>query len=195
MSSGYGGARVSAREAERLRKQAEKEREEAKRRMIAAERKKVAEQIAAAKETVSGGKPASVGVTSLEGFRQTVFATDDLSGGVDLDLIVEEMDLDIPEETAEDRRLAEKARLEREELDFTSLIASGAGRKPSRAEMELAKLLEKVEERPVITEKDAEDRKRLRAEIARVLSDDSYDAQAKADFLKLRIDTYIRGGV
>lgn len=190
MSSGYATTRIDRERAEQLRRQREQALKAAKEQL----RKDLLANLDSAKAMTKEGAPSSVGLTTVTLLQQTVLVEDEISGGTKLRLMVDAGQIDVPEQTDADKTRAEIARREREELDFSSLLYGADGRRPSRAEMELNALLQKVDDRPVLTEKDADARKRLRAEISAVMSNDSYDAREKADILKMRIDSYLLGG-
>lgn len=175
MSSGYSTAQLEAMRAERLRQE-------------------LNETIKTVKEEVRNAGPSVVGVSSVTDNRITVFAEDDISGGVKLSYIVDSLQLEVPEQTQADKAREELARKEREELDFSGMLLAASGRRPSRSELEIDDLIKRVNERPVITENDASARKALLSEISAVMADDAYNTQAKADLLKIRIESYLMGG-
>ena len=124
---------------------------------------------------------------------QTVFIEDDISGGVRLSLVVDALSIEAPELTQSEIMESERAKKEREELDFSSLLSANSGRAPSRAELELDALIKSIDERPVITEKDAEDRKSLLAQVSMIMADEAADTQYKADFIGMRVRNYLMG--
>ena len=175
MSSGYSTAQLEAMRAERIRQE-------------------LRETINAVKEQVRNAGPSAVAASAATDSTITVFAGDDISGGTNLRLVVDSLQFEVPMQTQEDREREVRSQKDREELDFSALLHSGKGRRPSRSEMEIDTLIKSVDERPVLTEKDAFARKALLGEISSIMADGSYDAQAKADLLRIRIEGYLMGG-
>lgn len=110
-------------------------------------------------------------------------ASDDSDSGYDKNIqITEEM------VQSADRTEAEK----REELDFSALLYA-EHKKTDRLSRELAFWLGRVEERPILTKKDEQDRTRILAELARLVRDTSMDREDQVKAVKMRVSGYLQG--
>ena len=87
-----------------------------------------------------------------------------------------------------------KSETKRDELDFSGLLQAKKA-KPSRLELELDSWVKKVDERPVVTEKDEKDRARVIAEIAKAVESPLMDIEDKIQSVKMRVSTYLQGAV
>lgn len=81
---------------------------------------------------------------------------------------------------------------QRDELDFSGLLPA-ARKKPTRLEQELDSWVRRVEERPIVTEKDEQDRVRLLAELAKTMQDSAADMEDKLRAVRMRVSTYLGG--
>ncbi len=81
---------------------------------------------------------------------------------------------------------------ERDELDFSDLLFS-AKKKPTKLEQELDSWVKKVDERPIVSEKDEMDRTRLLAELAKTIQGSATDIEDKIKSVKMRVSTYLQG--
>ena len=113
----------------------------------------------------------------------SVFQTDDAVSGCISDAAVSGASLKISDEHA--KRTGK-------DLDFSDLLCS-ARKKPGKLELELDSWIKRIDERPVIEEKDAADRARLLAEVAKTLSDDLTDIEDKIRSVKMRVSSYLQG--
>ena len=113
----------------------------------------------------------------------SVFATDDfLSGYIQNSVITGEML----------KKEGNQITAERDELDFSELLFS-LGKKPSKLEMELETWIKKIDDRPIISEKDEQDRKRVSSEIAKIVRKSEMDIEDKVNFVKMRVTSYLQG--
>lgn len=80
----------------------------------------------------------------------------------------------------------------RDELDFSGLLFS-VHKKPTRLEQELDSWVKKVDERPIVSERDEKDRTRLLAELAKMIQASAIDIEDKIKSVKLRVSTYLQG--
>lgn len=112
----------------------------------------------------------------------SVFLTDDKVASSDENLSVAKEDLKQNENAASDQR---------ENLDFSDLLVSR--KKRSKLEMELDSWMERVDERPVVTQSDEAARERLMQELQKILSED-LDIEDKIRSVKMRIVSYLQGG-
>lgn len=85
-----------------------------------------------------------------------------------------------------------KSKTGRSELDFSSLL-SAAGATHAKPESELDSLIKKVDERPIISEKDEEDRTRLLAGLAKIVHEPTMDIEDKLRLIKMRVSSYLQG--
>lgn len=81
--------------------------------------------------------------------------------------------------------------IRREEYDFSGLLQ--VSHKPSKLEEEFELWIKRADERPVLTEKDAQNRMRLETELARIISDASVDIEDKVRDVKMRVSSYLQG--
>jgi hypothetical protein len=80
----------------------------------------------------------------------------------------------------------------RDILDFSELLCS-VHKKPTKLEMELDLWIHKVDERPIIEEKDEKDRTRLLAELTKIISESKTDIEDKIKAVKMRVSTFLQG--
>jgi len=81
---------------------------------------------------------------------------------------------------------------ERDELDFSSLLNEKASQ-GGRLAGELSQWISRIDERPVITEKDASDRARLIKILSQKAADLSVDIEERLRFARVRIQSYLEG--
>ncbi len=84
------------------------------------------------------------------------------------------------------------AKVKRDELDFSGLLQS-EGKKATALASELNAWLGRIDERPVISEKDEKDRKRLIAELEKTVAAASVDIEDKIRSVKMRVSSYLQG--
>lgn len=84
--------------------------------------------------------------------------------------------------------------MKRDELDFSGLLFS-THKKPTKLELELDSWVKKVEERPIVSEKDEKDRTRLSAELAKIIQASATDIEDKIRSVKMRVSSYLQGAV
>lgn len=109
----------------------------------------------------------------------TVFDSDAGTGGSG---IFEAVCAGLPEE--------ERVTTRREITDLSPLLLAAEAR-PSRTEREIDDLIRRIDERPVLTQNDAESRTRLIAAVAGCLQTDA-DIGEKLDFVRARVSSYLR---
>lgn len=127
----------------------------------------------------------NVQVSSSQNIEISVFATDDSLGGY--------------KENSEIRgamiqRESEKETTKSDELDFSELLIS-THKKPSKLELELDSLIRKVDERPIVSAKDENDRTRLLAELAKIIQSSAVDIEDKIKSVKMRVMSYLQGAI
>lgn len=125
----------------------------------------------------------SVQMTSGSNIETTVFVADDAVSGYNKNTVVTGIMLQTEEK---------QDAVKRDELDFSELLFS-AHKKPTKLEGELDYWVTKVDERPVVTEKDAKDRTRLLAELAKTIQSSVTDIEDKIRSVKMRVSTYLQG--
>lgn len=97
--------------------------------------------------------------------------------------------------TGEMMRKGEKQeQIEHTVLDLSQLLYSSY-KKPTGLERELDLWICKVDERPVITEKDEKDHIRLLEELERITVDETLDIEDKIKLVKMRVLSYLQGAV
>lgn len=79
-------------------------------------------------------------------------------------------------------------------LDFSGLLFSTYN-KPKRLELELDSWVKKIDERPVVTEKDETDRTRLIAELSKILQASDMDIEDKVKSVKMRVTSFLLGTI
>ncbi len=82
----------------------------------------------------------------------------------------------------------------RDELDFSGLLKANHS-KPTKLELELDSWLKRVDERPVVSEKDEKDRTRLIGELAKIINDSATDIEDKIKVVKMRVKAFLEGSV
>lgn len=127
----------------------------------------------------------NVKISSGENVEISVFATDDSVGGYQKNTVVTGAMLEVE---------TEKAATTRDDLDFSELLFS-SHKKPTKLEIELDSWVKKVEERPVISEKDERDRTRLLAELAKAIQATAVDIEDKISAVNMRVTSYLQGAV
>ena len=125
----------------------------------------------------------TVQVVSSSNIELSVFAFDNSVGGYKTSTV-------ITGNLLEERN--ENENHERDSFDFSELLFS-SHKKPTRLELELDSWIHKIEERPILTEKDEMDRTRLLSELARIIHDPLIDIEDKIRFVKTRVTSYLQG--
>ena len=82
----------------------------------------------------------------------------------------------------------------RDELDFSRLLFS-THKMPTKLEQELDSWVKKVDERPIVSERDEKDRTRLLAELAKTIQASATDIEDKIRSVKMRVSAYLQGAV
>ncbi len=122
-------------------------------------------------------------IASSANIEISVFATDDSVGGYSKNATVTGAML-------QDEN--KQATVQRDDLDFSGLLFS-SHKKPTRLELELDSWVQKVDERPVISEKDEKDRTRLLAELAKTIQASAVDIEDRIRSVKMRVTSYLQG--
>ena len=125
----------------------------------------------------------NVQISSSANIEISVFVKDDSVGGYSKNAIVSGALL---------REESKQSTVQRDELDFSELLFS-SHKKPTRLELELDSWVQKVNERPVISEKDEKDRKRLLAELAKTIQASAVDIEDRIKSVKMRVTSYLQG--
>lgn len=123
----------------------------------------------------------SVHISSSGNIEISVFVADDTTYGDSENLFVAK------ENITQSTNIEET---QREILDFSKLLVSK--HRVSKLEEELKSLIERADERPIITQKDEDARKRLKQELQRILNQ-SDDIEDKIKSIKMRIISYLQG--
>lgn len=79
-----------------------------------------------------------------------------------------------------------------EELDFSRFLCS-VNKKSTKLEYELDFWVKKIDERPIVSERDERDRTRLVAEIAKMIHVSTTDIEDKIRAVKMRVSAYLQG--
>ncbi len=82
----------------------------------------------------------------------------------------------------------------RDELDLSSLLRQHS-EQPTKLEAELDSWIRRADERPIVTEKDETDRKRLLTELERIKNDPTIDIEDRVRLVKMRVKAYLDGAV
>lgn len=127
----------------------------------------------------------NVQMTAGSGIEVSVFVTDDSVSGYDKSVAINKMMLQEESDQSETKR---------DELDFSELLFS-ACKKPTKLELELDSWVKRVDERPIISEKDENDRTRVLAELAKTVRTSSMDIEDKIRSVKMRVSSYLQGAV
>lgn len=146
-------------------------------------KQELADSIQKLKEQLQTEHVNSVQVTAGANIETTVFVKDDAVGGYSRNAIVTGAMLQ-----TEDIQTSSK----QDELDFSGLLVS-AHRKPTKLEQELDSWIKRVEERPIVSEKDEKDRIRLLAELEKTIHVSAIDIEDKIKSVKMRVSAYLQG--
>ena len=122
-------------------------------------------------------------IASSTNIEISVFATDDSVGGYSKNATVTGAML---------QNENKQTTVQRDDLDFSGLLFS-SHKKPTRLELELDSWVQKVDERPVISEKDEKDRTRLLAELAKTIQASAVDIEDRIRSVKMRVTSYLQG--
>lgn len=125
----------------------------------------------------------TVQMSSSSNIELSVFAADDSVGGYQKKAVA------VIETIREE---SDQAVAKRDELDFSELVFS-CRKKPSKLEHELESLVQRVDERPIITEKDVRDRTRLLSELAKIIQSSAMDIEDKIKSTKMRVTSFLQG--
>lgn len=148
-------------------------------------KQELADSIQRLKEQLQSEHKNSVQMTVGANIETTVFVTDDAIGGYSKNTVVTGAML----QTEEDQGNAK-----RDELDLSGLLFS-AHKKPTKLEQELDSWVKKVDERPIVSERDEKDRTRLVAELAKMIQTSATDIEDKIRSVRMRVSTYLQGAV
>lgn len=124
-----------------------------------------------------------VQITASSNIEMSVFATDNSVGGYNKSAEITSKMLQ-----GESKQSSEK----RDDLDFSELLFS-SHKKPSKLELELDSWVKKIDERPIVSEKDEKDRTRLLAEVAKVIKTSAMDIEDRIKFVKMRVTSFLQG--
>ena len=125
----------------------------------------------------------NVQMTGGSNIETTVSITDDAVGGYSKDSVVTGAMLQNESGQGSTRQ---------DELDFSELLFSSY-KKPTKLEQELDSWVKKVDERPIVSEKDEKDRTRLLAELAKTIQASATDIEDKIRSVKMRVSAYLQG--
>lgn len=146
-------------------------------------RQELADSIQKLKEQLQGEHKNNVQMNAGANIETTVFITDDAVGGYSKNSVVTG-DMLQTEESRDNSK--------RDELDFSGLLFA-THKKPTKLEQELDSWIRKVDERPVVSEKDEKDRTRLLAELAKTIQASATDIEDKIKSVKMRVSSYLQG--
>lgn len=124
-----------------------------------------------------------VKMTVMPNFETTVFIEDDAVGGYSKSTIVTGNMIQAEEGQGNARQ---------DELDFSTLLSS-KNKKPTKLEQELESWVKKADERPVLSERDEQDRTRILAELDRIIKASETDIEDKIRLVKMRVSAYLQG--
>lgn len=128
----------------------------------------------------------NVEVTAGAHIVTSVFIADDAAGGSEIQGAV------VSAQMLKDHTVKNEEK--RDELDFSDLLYS-THKTPSKLELELDALVNRVDERPVISAKDSQDRARVITELAKTLNDAGMDIEDKIRTVKMRVMSYLKSAV
>lgn len=148
-------------------------------------KQELADSIQRLKEQLQVEHKNNVQMTSGANIETTVSIADDAIGGYSRSPVVVGAMLQTEEGRAD---------FNRDELDFSGLLFS-AHKKPTKLEQELDSWVKKMDERPVVSGKDEQDRTRLLAELAKTIHAPATDIEDKIRSVKMRVSTYLQGAV
>lgn len=146
-------------------------------------KQELADSIQKLKEQLQTEHVNSIQVTAGANIEATVFIEDDAVGGYSKNAVVTGAMLQ-----TEDSQSSSK----QDELDFSGLLVS-AHRKPTKLEQELDSWVKRVDERPIVSEKDEKDRTRLLAELAKTIHASAIDIEDKIKSVRMRVSAYLQG--
>ena len=120
----------------------------------------------------------------LEGtnIQVSVFADDEIAIGESGDMVI----------TGSMVQTEQKQETPRVEMDFSSLIQI-SGTQPGRLEQEMKTWADRINERPILTERDASDRNRIESELAAIMKDETVDIEERANQVKMRVRSFLQG--
>ena len=145
-------------------------------------KKELADSIQRIKEQLQSEYKSSAQMTVGANIETTVFVADDAVSGYSKNSVV----------TVAMLQNKNSSGTKRDELDFSGLLIP-AYRKPTKLEQELDSWVKKVDERPIVSEKDEIDRNRLLAELAKTIQASETDIEDKIKSVKMRVSAYLQG--
>lgn len=145
----------------------------------------LADSIQGLKEQLKMEHKNNVQITAGSNIETTVSIADDAVGGYDKNHVVTGATLRSEEGRGVDRQ---------DELDFSELLFF-VHKKPTKLEQELNSWVEKVDKRPIVSERDERDRTRLLEELAKIIRASTTDIEDKIKLVKMRVSTYLQGAV
>lgn len=146
-------------------------------------KQELADSIHSLKEQLQIKHTNDVKMTVMPNFETTVFIEDDAVGGYSKSAIMTGSMLQAEEGHDNARQDA---------LDFSTLLFS-KNMKPTKLEKELDSWVNKADERPIISERDEQDRTRILAELAKIIKASETDIEDKIRLVKMRVSAYIQG--
>lgn len=146
-------------------------------------KQELADSIQKLKEQLQVKRANNVQMTTGSNIEMSVFVTDNLVGGYSKRAVITGAILQEGSDYAEARK---------DDLDFSVLLFS-ANKKPTKLELELHSWIKKVDERPIVSEKDEKDRTRLLAELAKTIQASAMDIEDKIGSVKMRVLSYLQG--
>ncbi len=146
-------------------------------------KQELADSIQKLKEQLHVEHTNNVQMTAGSNIEMSVFVTDNSVGGYNKSAVITGAMLQDGND---------QVKTKRGDLDFSGLLVS-IHKKPNRLELELDSWIKKVNERPVVYEKDEKDRTRLLAELAKTVKASEIDIEDKIKSVKMRVSSYLQG--
>lgn len=126
----------------------------------------------------------NVQITGSSNIETTVFVADDSVNGYNKSVAITGAMLQSENTQSSDKR---------DDFDFSGLLISSRSKRPTKLELELDSWVQKVDERPIISEKDEKDRTRLLAELAKTIQSSTMDIEDKLRSVRMRVSSYLQG--
>lgn len=145
-------------------------------------KQELAESIQRLREQMQTEHVNSVQMTAGANIETTVIMTDDAVRGYSKNAVITGAMLQTEDS---------QSGVEHDDLDFSGLLLTHIKR--TRLEQELDSWVKKVDERPILTEKDEKDRIRLLAELSKTVQATATDIEDKIRSVKMRVSAYLQG--
>lgn len=146
-------------------------------------KQELADSIIRLKEQLQTEHANNVQMTAGSNIKLSVFVADESVGGYDKSAVITGAMLQDEGNQSDTRR---------DDLDLSGLLFS-THEKPTKLELELNLWVKKVDERPIVSEKDEKDRTRLLAELAKTIQSSTADIEDKIKAVKMRVSSYLQG--